>query len=144
MRKCEIGECERQHFGKGMCKMHYNRWYFEEFPEKKHYARNRSRVASALRRSEDRDGYNSYSRIHQSLKNTYGKAGAQFCINFTTCMSFADDWALKNDSDEIIHSKHFHWSENLDDYMAMCRVCHSEYDRLARENDESNIERGYN
>ncbi len=138
VKKCEVEGCKNSYYARGRCGRHYRHWLFRTFPNKKatYIAHSAARVERL--RIEDRKGYNAYRRAHAAVKKIHGPASLYTCKNFDECNQFAQHWALNKDSKKIENSKHFHWSENPADYMAMCVVCHKEYDRRfknARNND---------
>lgn len=90
-----------------------------------------SRVAAAVKRSqqrydEDPEGYARYSKAHYQVKRLNGPASTHLCA--CGCGKQAQDWALKNDSQNIETSKHYKWSDVVSDYMPMHRSCHKNYD----------------
>lgn len=138
VKKCEVEGCKGNYKCAGKCTRHYNNWLYTTYPEKRMKYIAQSTALIMRRQNEDRAGRNAYRRAHTAVVRIHGKASQYTCTNYDHCKSFAQDWALDELSDQIIYSKHYHWSENPADYMAMCTLCHREYDRRfknARNND---------
>lgn len=55
-----------------------------------------------------------YKTIHQSVKNTYGRASEYYCVS---CNKIAEDWSHEHNTD----------TGNIANYWPMCRLCHGRY-----------------
>lgn len=77
-------------------------------------------------REEDPEGYSGYSRAHQAVRATKGSASEWPCVD--ECGQQAAEWALVNDSESVVRSKHFRWSDDIEDYVPMNSSCHRRYD----------------
>lgn len=66
-----------------------------------------------------------YSAVHFALKQAYGPARNYFC----PCGSTAADWAYQRPGEGLFDDnfKAF-YSEDLSDYLPMCRSCHKKLD----------------
>lgn len=73
---------------------------------------------------------NAYGRRHQMVRRERGPASARMCA--FGCGRVAEDWA----------TIHGHTGEDPEDYIALCRHCHWDYDREAH--DEGFVKRSGN
>lgn len=68
-----------------------------------------------------------YGSLHDRLDYQRGHASAFDC---EVCGNPARHWALSHEAEEVVTDKRGRrYSLTLDDYIAMCRSCHTRYDR---------------
>lgn len=85
-----------------------------------------SKIKNIIRANEDPEGRRNYTRVHAAVYRLNGNAKNWNCSN--NCGNTAYDWAMLNTSKSIKQSKHYKWSENIEDYVPLCRSCHRNYD----------------
>jgi hypothetical protein len=110
---CDIDGCDKPHRGKGLCEMHLSR-----------FLRNGDPLAlrgHAPQLGPDNPAWTgdgaTYSAVHQRL----GRAAEFVC----PCGRPAETWAYQHgDPDERVSPEGLVYSVDLDQYEAMCRVCH--------------------
>jgi hypothetical protein len=153
MRLCELDDCDRPHYAKGLCEMHYQRLRSNgdplvirpagRKPEGKvctlegcdkprrgrglcgmHLARlqRNGEVGPAQPMRKPLGGHDS---VHRALRAERGVAREHVC----PCGAPAAEWALTGPRDLVDPTKGFPYSENLDDYTALCRSCHNRLDK---------------
>lgn len=109
---CSIKDCDRKHYGKGWCNMHYHRWY--------RYGDTQAVLSTAVHLSEhpawQGDGAG-YDAVHYRLRTQRGKASSHVC----PCGVQAQEWAYDKPSGH---------SPDLSKYTPMCRSCHKRRDML--------------
>ncbi|MDQ0793580.1 hypothetical protein [Streptomyces sp. B1I3] len=103
--------------------------YYED-PEERAKKIARAVAFSKKRRAEDPEGDKSYNNAHKAVRREKGSPSEWACVD--NCGEQANEWALVNDSESIIRSKNFRWSDDVEDYVAMNASCHRRYDAECR------------
>lgn len=154
MRLCELDDCDRSHYGKGLCEMHYQRNKHNGSPHivlvagRKKQDRKpctvddcgKFRVAHGLcpmhyRRLQVHGDVTTTllprveggcrDTIHRRLVAQYGRAAEYPCV----CGRQAFEWAFTGCRDLLDRETGFPYSTDLMDYLPLCRSCHNTHDK---------------
>ena len=121
-RACGVADCDRPYASRGYCGPHAKNWrkYGSPIaPDRK--GRNHPKWAGSTP---------TYAGAHWRVRNQYGEPSLHLCVD---CGDSAREWAYDHlDPDELTHRsrKGDHaYSANPAHYMAMCKTCHTFFDR---------------
>ena len=123
---CTKERCDRAHYAKGFCEVHYKRWQKHGDPD----VLASSAPINRRTKSEHHNWFGDdvgYRGAHHRITREMGPAASHSCRQ---CGETAMDWAYDHtDPDEQVDSEGRVFSPDPDRYMAMCRKCHSAFDR---------------
>ena len=126
MKQCEIEGCEKRHYARGWCSMHYRRWIRTGDPVRKRQKNVRNKE------------HLNYRSMHKRLDVRYGKAKVHDCSN---CFGPAQEWAFIHEwcpKEELIETinpgysgepRTIYYSMNDGHYLTLCKKCHTAMDK---------------
>lgn len=117
--KCSVSGCQRDSTSRGMCGMHYLRVL-------RHGTLSVVPKAGPGSPRWVERGALTYDAAHDRVKRSRGPASIHECTN---CGKGADDWAYQHSATEpLTDDLGRPYSDNTNDYAAMCRSCHRAFD----------------
>ena len=122
MRTCEIDDCDKKHYGKGLCKIHWQRMSRNGDPNVVKEPGKYIRVPKPVIK---------YSWAHKLVYAARGRASLHECVS---CGTGAKQWAYNHDAvdelEEVSEKGYiFQYSRAVNDYQAMCVSCHVNFDK---------------
>ena len=103
-----------------------NKERYHTIPEERARKIAQAAETAKKRRTEDPEGFKAYTSAHKAVRREKGNASEWACVD--ECGEQAQEWALINDSESVIRTKHYRWSDDIEDYVPMYASCHRKYD----------------
>lgn len=125
IRTCDVELCERQHYAKGWCSMHYMR------------VRNGKPLGTWEEQPRGKPSTNpaglGYRAMHYRIARVRGAARIYLCID---CGDQAQEWSLSKSAvdvhvSEATNSAGKEYSLDVYDYEPRCMPCHRKHDGIA-------------
>lgn len=124
-RSCSVDGCERPHYGKGYCALHYQRMWRNGNLEIKRTKPPRNDLAGENNRFWRGDA-TSTTGAHRRVRKARGPASDHSCVD---CGGTAKEWAYDHkDPEERAHPQGA-FSLKVEHYQPMCVSCHRRFDR---------------
>ena len=122
MMTCSVPGCDTEASCSGLCRLHYGRWRRTGDP---------SLVLKRGRKPKRADGQPSYSSAHKRIVRTFGAASEQNCERHAASgvVVRARDWSYVGGIEGRLLEHGRPYSLDCDEYVALCRSCHSNLDR---------------
>lgn len=123
-RRCSVDGCARLHYGKGFCRLHYDRVRARGTTDLVTTRRPRPDMAGANNRGWRGDAV-STDGAHRRVRKARGPASDYPCVE---CGGPAKEWAYDHLDPDERHHPHGPFSLKIEHYQPMCVRCHRHFD----------------